>query len=577
MQRSASLLTTYLREQKLRVTALALLLFGGIGLQLAGPLLLRGFIDGAIAGDGLRRLQLLAGLFIAVSLVSQGAAVAAAYFSEQVGWTATNLLRVDLMRHCLRLDMPFHNGRSPGEMIERVDGDVTRLSTFVSQFVIVILGGMLLLAGVLVLLWIEEPLVGAALTLFTLLALVVLSRTARLAVPRVTEEREQWARHYGFIEERLGGVDDIRANGGGGYVMRRLGEGIGRLRRAERRSQVMSATVWTTATAMFTASYILVLALGAYLYQAGDVTIGTVYLFFQYTQILRRPLEQIADQLKEFQQAGAAMARVHELRTIQPRVVGGSGGSLPGGALSVSFDAVSFAYRADEPVLGSISFEQPAGSLLGVLGRTGCGKSTLARLLVRLYDPTEGAIQLGGVDLRAIELDELRRRVGIVTQDVQLFQASLRDNLTLFDREIADDRLLRALDELGLSDWLRAQPQGLDSVLGSGGQGLSAGEAQLLAFTRVFLRDPGLVILDEASSRLDPATERLIDAAIARLVEGRTAIVIAHRLGTVERVDDVIILERGGIAERGPRAELAADAGSRYAGLLRTAAVEVPA
>jgi ATP-binding cassette, subfamily B, bacterial len=227
-------------------------------------------------------------------------------------------------------------------------------------------------------------------------------------------------------------------------------------------------------------------------------------------------------------------------------------------------------------VLDGVSFTLEAGKVLGVLGRTGSGKTTLTRLLFRLYDVDEGSITLHGRDLRTAPLSDLRQHVGMVTQDVQLFEATVRDNLTLFrayDRSrppIADADILTAVDTLGLSDWLRSLPDGLDTVLKSGGQGLSAGQAQLLAFTRVFLRDPKLVVLDEASSRLDPATEHLLERAIDRLLAGRTAIIIAHRLRTVQRADDILILENGRLLEYGPRATLAQDPSSRFARLLQT-------
>jgi ABC-type multidrug transport system fused ATPase/permease subunit len=195
------------------------------------------------------------------------------------------------------------------------------------------------------------------------------------------------------------------------------------------------------------------------------------------------------------------------------------------------------------------------------------------RLLARLYDPTEGEVRLGGVDLRDARLADLRRRVGVVTQDVHLFGASVRDNLTLFDPSVDDARIRRALDELGLGDWLRALPNGLETEFST--ESVSAGEAQLLAFTRVFLQDPGLVVLDEASSRLDLATERLIENAVQRLFVGRTAIVIAHRLDTLRHADEILVLSDGGIVEHGRREVLVADESSRFAQLLRTGGQEV--
>jgi ATP-binding cassette, subfamily B, bacterial len=209
----------------------------------------------------------------------------------------------------------------------------------------------------------------------------------------------------------------------------------------------------------------------------------------------------------------------------------------------------------------------PAGRALGVVGRTGSGKSTLMRLAARLYDPSEGVVRLGGIGLRETRLAELRRRVGVVTQDVQLFRASVRDNMTLFDPRLDDARIQCALHDLGLGDWFRALPHGLDTELAP--DAVSAGEAQLLAFTRVFLQDPSLVVLDEASSRLDLATERLIEHAIQRLFAGRTAIVIAHRLETLRLVDDILVLADGRIVEYDRRDCLVADESSRFARLLR--------
>jgi ATP-binding cassette subfamily B protein len=207
----------------------------------------------------------------------------------------------------------------------------------------------------------------------------------------------------------------------------------------------------------------------------------------------------------------------------------------------------------------------------------------LSKLLFRFYDPTVGAIYLGSpaamFDLRQLRRADLRGRIGMVTQDVQLFHASVRDNLTLFDPSIADERILAVLGEVGLMEWLRGLPQGLDSQLSGDDSNLSAGEAQLLAFTRVFLTDPGLVILDEASSRLDPATEQRIETALNRLLAGaygsRTCIIIAHRLATVQRADEIMILDEGHLLEYGKRSALAADPTSRFAHLLQTGLEEV--
>jgi ATP-binding cassette subfamily B protein len=378
------------------------------------------------------------------------------------------------------------------------------------------------------------------------------------------------AEMFGFLEERLAGLDDIRANGAGGYVMRGLFGAVQTFYARARRAWLMRSTIWTITMGLFIVAHVLIFALGAYLYSVGAVTVGAVFLFYQYTEMLRAPLEQITRQMQELQKAGASLGRIRELYSERSAIADGPGEAPPPGPLSVEFDHVSFAYEADDPVLRDLSFRLEPGTVLGLLGRTGSGKTTLSRLLFRLTDPGAGAIRLGDVDTREPAVAALRRRVGVVTQAVQLFHASVRDNLTFFDPDIPDERILAVIDELGLRDWLARLPDGLDTPLAPGGAGLSAGEAQLLAFTRVFLKDPGLIVLDEASSRLDPATEQLIERAVDRLLAGRTGIIIAHRLATVQRADQILILEDGRIVEHGPRAALAADPASRFAHLLRT-------
>jgi ATP-binding cassette, subfamily B, bacterial len=316
------------------------------------------------------------------------------------------------------------------------------------------------------------------------------------------------------------------------------------------------------------------LGLGAYFYLAGAMTLGTVYLIFNYSQLLSRPIEQISRQVQDLQQAGASLGRVLALLGEHSAIQDGVR-TLPRGPLAVDFDSVAFHYESDEPILHGVSFHLPAGQVLGLLGRTGSGKTTLTRLLFRLYDPTVGAIRLDGHDLRDLVVDDLRQRVGIVTQDIQLFNASVRDNLTFFDASIADVDILAVLENLGLGDWYASLPAGLDTHLASAGGGLSAGQAQLLAFARVFLKDPGLVILDEASSRLDPATEQHLERAIGQLLHNRTVIIIAHRLATVQRSDRIMILEGGLPVEHGRTADLAADSQSRFYQLLQAGLDEV--
>lgn len=575
VRRYLALLARYLRPQRLKVALLAALLLGGIGLQLYSPQILRRFLDTAMSGAGTASLPWQASLFIFLALTNQLVTALARYVGEQVSWTATNDLRADLAAHCLKLDLAFHKGRTPGEMVERIDGDVTALSSFFSQMVIDMIGNLVLMAGVLALLFREDWRAGLALSLFAVATLWTLGRIRTYAIPAFTAQRQVSAELMGFLGEALSGTEAIRSSGATGHIMHRFFRLMQRVYSSNARSINFMTLMWTTSLTIFTVGNAIAFGLGAYLYTTGAVTAGTVYLIFHYTELLRRPIEQIRTQMQELQRASASIARVEELTQTASNLPAGSGRPLPEGPLAVAFRGVSFAYEADDPVLQQISFELAPGQIMGLLGRTGSGKSTLARLLLRFYDPTAGAVRLGGVDLRDAHVQDVRRRVGFVTQDVQLFAASVRDNLTFFDPTVSDGRILTVLEDLGLGPWIRSLPAGLDTAVESGGGGLSAGEAQLLAFARVFLADPGLVILDEASSRLDPATEALVERAVSRLLAGRTGIIIAHRLATVQRAGTILILEGGAVAEHGERERLAHDPDSRFARLLRTGLEEV--
>jgi len=568
LQRYAALLRTYLAPQRARVGLLAATLLGSIGLQLAAPQILRRFIDTARAGGEPRTLTELALLFLGVGLANQLAAAAAAFLGAIVGWTATNRLREDVADHCLHLDLTFHNQHTPGQMIERVDGDVTHLSNFFSQLVIQILGGVLLCTGILVCLFLENPIAGAVLTGFALVALAILWRCRDLAVPAAKATREASSRLFGFLEEKLSGLEDIRANGGGPYVLDRFFRVNHRFYHASRKSWMLHATLFMIVMGLFVTGYALALGLGVYLYQAGAVTLGTVFLFLHYTQMLRGPLQQITHQFQDLQNATAGISRVDELLLNRQRMQDGPGVDLPSGPLCVAFENVTFAYPGGDPVLKDLSFEIDAGRTLGLIGRTGSGKSTIARLLFRLYDPNQGQVELGGQPLSAFAMTDLRHRIGMVTQEVQIFDATVLENLAFFAGNVAREQVLDVADTLGLREWYESMPQGLDTPLESGGGNLSAGEAQLLAFTRIFLSNPGLIILDEPSSRMDPVTERMVRRAIQRLLNDRTAIVIAHRLTTLEMVDDILLLEDGRKVEYGPRDALAGNLDSRYRQLL---------
>ena len=589
------LLTRYLRPQIGQVLLLAFVLCANIVLQLINPLIMRRFLDSALAGGSVELLTRLAMLFIGIAAIQQVTAVSSTILAENVGWRATNALRYDLARHCLRLDLSFHHQRTPGEMIERIDGDINALTRFFSQFVVQLLGNSLLLIGVMVVLLREDMRVGAAIGTFVVITLLVLVRLRNLAVPHWRRSREASARFFGFVEERLAGTEDIRASNARAFTLYRFHQLLRTFWQTTVRAQLLGFSMINIAWLLFSVGDAIAFVVGASLFFSGVLTIGTVYLIFHYTNLLSQPLGGIALEFEKFQRAGAGIARIQELMAIESRLaeapavgagpvspVGGDG-DRPARALAVEFERVRFAYPADAPPEERMSVDEKfalddfhlrlePNEVLGLLGRTGSGKTTLARLLLRLYDVDSGRVLLAGRDVRRWPLRQLRSQVGMVTQNVQLFQGSIRDNLTFFDRSVPDARIREAIDELGLAQWYASLGGGLDAQLQVGSGGLSAGEAQLLAFTRIFLRDSGLIVLDEASSRLDPATEAFLERAVERLLSNRTGILIAHRLSTVQRADRILILENGRIREQGERSTLASDSSSHYHHLLQLGA-----
>jgi len=573
-----------LRPPRREAAALAASLLAMTGLALLAPQLALRFVDDAIAGAPTHHLALLALGYLGLGVAAQAATALTAWLASRLAWDGTNRLREHVAAHALRLDLGFHGRRTPGEMIERVDGDVVAVADFAVAFLLDVVGSLLLLVGVVAAVLAVDVRLGAVLGLFCLLFFTGMTWAQRLAAPSGAAARAATAGLIGDLEEQLAGAEDLRANGAGEHAVTRLHQVSGQWYRAEFRGARVGSALLAATSVGFAAGTALVLGAAAWLNLSGRLTVGTVVLLFQYTLTVRAPFERILEQLRHVQAALAGVTRLGRLlaerRTLPEPAVPRP---LPAGALGLELDAVTFRHpapdarpdRPDPPALDGVTLRLAAGETLGLVGRTGSGKTTLARLVLRLYDPTAGSVRVAGVDLRDVGEVSLRARIGVVTQEVQLFDASVRDNLTLFREGPSDTRLREVLHEVGLGPWLAGLPDGLDTPLGTadgpGGQdgaALSAGEAQLLALARVLLADPGIVVLDEPSSRLDPATERRLEDVVARLLAGRTGIVVAHRLSSLSRVDRIAVLAGGRIVEEGRREDLAADPGSRFARLL---------
>jgi ATP-binding cassette, subfamily B, bacterial len=577
---AARLLAATLRSEARPLAGVLAVLGASMLLRLSLPLLLGRFADDALAGESADALVRLAVAYVVVALVSEALGLGVVWGSVRLSWRAGNRLRERLAAHALRLEQAWHGRHSPGQLIERIDGDVEAMVVFFSGIAIEIAGNVALIAGMVIVATVIDPWSGLILAVTACVGAAVMIRLRVAAVSAREAERQVNAELYGDLEERLGGLEDLRANGAGAYAVHRLHHHSARSWRAARRASLHGHSAHAPAAMVFAVGTAGTLLAGILLQQRGVITVGAVLSLYRYADMLRQPLQRIAEQLKEFQKAMAGARRASSLLATEPRITDGplDGSAIPARGhgrhrgLAVDFDDVTFAYDGGTaPALEAIDLHLGAGRHLGVIGRTGSGKTTLARLLLRLWDVDAGAVRVGGVDVRDLRVAALRRRVAIVTQDVDLFRGPLRDNLTLFGTHAAGDAELHdLLGRIGLGAWVASLPDGLDTVL-EGGQGLSAGEGQLVAFARAFLADPDIVVLDEASSRLDPFTAERIASATRSLLAGRTAVVIAHRLETLAEVDEIAVLENGRLVELGGRARLAADDDSRYARLLRTA------
>ena len=561
-------LVAHLRPHRRVVIALAATLFVSIGLQVATPQVVRAFVDRVTDPDG-GSITTLTVLYVTAVLLQQGFRLVSVWLSELVGWLTTNELRAELMEHCLALDPDFHETHSPGELIQRIDGDLNGLSVFFGELFLTIAGNALLLTGVLTVVWFQEPFAAGVMTAFLVVAAATFYAVRRFASGAWGDQREATASLYGFIEERLAGTQDIRSSAAENHTLQgfydRTRAHIGLTTRARFRDGL----TWLANGMLTAGATTIAFVVPIILLRRGDITVGGAFVIYFYAQLLVQPLANVSQQVEQLQQAIAGGRRVIELLQLAPSIVDGPGADLPAAGLDVRFDRVHFGYGDDPDVLHDVTLDVPAGTVLGLVGRTGSGKSTLARLLVRQHDVRHGAITVGRTDVRTPTRQQLRQRVVLVTQEVHVLRASVRDNLTLFDPTITDGAILDAVDRLGLGPWFAKLPDGLDTIVREGGAGLSAGESQLVSFGRAFLADPAVVVLDEASSRLDPATETILERAVDALLDGRTGIVIAHRLSTLDRCDSIAVLDHGRVVEHGARDELAADVTTRFGALLQ--------
>jgi ATP-binding cassette subfamily B protein len=516
-------------------------------------------------------LQLLIGLLLVAVLLRLGLQGIQSYNVQAVGQRLTARIRDDLFGHAMALSLRFHDRTPVGKLLTRLTSDVDALAEVFGSGAVGVLGDLVTLIVIAATMITIEWRLGLLLLVSQMpvtAGILWLQKRYRKANYRVREELSQL---NADLQENLQGLEVVQ-------MFRREQRNSERFARSTDayRGAVTGTILYDSAISAFIewvalAAVAAVLALGGAMVTGGAMGLGTLTTFILYSQRLFDPLRQLAERFTQIQGGLTAVERIGELLE-EPIEIQDSRflPSVPtraaaATAAEVIFENVSFSYRPDEPILREISFRIAPGEHVALVGPTGCGKTTVIRLLCRLYEPQRGRILLDGDDISTLPQATLRQRLGVVLQDTFLFSGTVADNLRL-DAPISSDQLQQTCQELGLTPLLQRLPDGLASQLRERGANLSSGERQLLAVARVALRDPAVLVMDEATAFMDPSTEATLQRDLGVLLQGRTAVVIAHRLATVEAADRILVLQKGRLVEQGNHRELRA-AGGLYARL----------
>jgi ATP-binding cassette, subfamily B, multidrug efflux pump len=550
--------------------ALAIVLLPVVAvLEIAQPYLLKRAIDDHIAVGRLQGLDRIGLMYLAALVGQYAAAFAQIYFTQVIGQLAMNDLRLRVHRHVMSLATSFFDRTPVGRLMTRLTSDVESLSEMFASGIVSLLGDAVRLLFILLAMFAIDW----RLAVFSMVAVPVLAAIAavfrRWVRDAFRDIRVRMARMNAFLQEHISGMKVVQAFAREDKVSRDFDAINVGYKRANSRAIAADAALYSIVEAVGSIAIAGLLWHGGGRIVAGTLTFGVIVAFIEYLAKFFAPIRDLSTKYTVMQQAMAAAERVFALLdTKEPDAPRQQGPATAAGAPLIALDGVSFGYRPGHPVLTDVSLSIAAGETVAVVGATGAGKSTIIKLLPRLYDATAGHIRIDGADVRALDAAALRRRIVVVSQDVFMFAGTIRSNIALDDPRLDDESILRAARRVGADRVIAARPGGLDAPVLERGVNFSAGERQLLAFARALAREPEILVLDEATASVDPETERVIEAGIAELMRGRTSIVIAHRLSTVQRASRIVVIHHGRVAEQGTHDALLS-AGGIYARLYR--------